>query len=202
MIVAIIKQLSGIVPVEEFREDIDEASAVDAFCLEYAPPLNPLDYLGFDTGWSVFQPPAPLTRWGYDFGAPGLVQIPLTPTYDLKVSNKVVELLALAGIVFVELGGVVAAPALLGDPTKLIVRAVGLCRTTAVGAQVRISQNGVPISLDTALPATGGVWAPFIINTNAPLVAGLNVYTLEGLLGLAVLAELKYVSFNLLLSLD
>ncbi len=200
MIVAIVKQLSGIVPIEEFRVAVDEATAVDDFCSEYNPPLNPADYLGFDSGWSEYQPPAPLYRWAYNFNAPGLVQVALTPEYDLKGSAKVVEQLALVGGVFVELGGTVAAPQLIGDLTKIVIRVVGLYRTTLAGAQLRLCENGVAISPAVPLAATAGVWTTFAFNSNAAPSANLNVYTLEGFLGASVLAELKYVSLNLLLS--
>lgn len=200
MIVAIVKQLAGIVPIEEFREAVDEATAVVDFCFAYTPHLDPNDYLGYDSGWSSYQPPNPGYRWAYDFGNPGLVQQALTPTYDLRGSNKVVDQTAvLVGVAFSELGGLVAAPGLLTpDVTKIVMRVVGLCRTTGVGAQLQLQENGNPLSPAVPLPDTVGVWTTFAFNTNTPPSANLNVYTLQGLLGAAVLAEVRYVSVNLL----
>lgn len=72
MIVAIAPSTPGVVPVEEFREAADEATAVADFCGEYAPPLNVADWIGFDAGATV--PAAPAGGWHYDSATPGLVQ--------------------------------------------------------------------------------------------------------------------------------
>lgn len=202
MIVAIVNQTlpSGIKRVEDFREAVDEASAVVAYCNSYNPPRNVGDYLGFDSGWSSFQPPAPFNVWGYDFAAPGLVQIPITPEFDLKVASQIINTVTpILDAAFAELGGIVAAPSLISNSlSSLVIRVVGLYRTTLAGAKLRVCQNGVTISPELDLTATAGVWTTFALDTNVAPAAGLNVYTLEGLLGAAVLAELKWVSFNLL----
>ena len=202
MIVAIINKTNpvGIIPVEEFREASDEATAVDDFCAGYTPPRDPDDYLGFDTGWSVFQPPAPTYRWAYNFSAPGLVQQALTPEYDVKLMTEIIAPAIVLPGVETELGGVVAAPILLTDTLpKLVIRVTGLCKTTGAGASLQLKENGVPISLVFPLPDTAGVWTPFAFNTNVAPSGGLNVYTVHGQLGLAVLAEIKYVSLVALL---
>ena len=74
MIVAIIKQGSGVKDVEEFREAASEAAAVTAFCGEYSPPKTEGDYVGVDTGWGSYQAPAAGKRWSYDHDTPALVQ--------------------------------------------------------------------------------------------------------------------------------
>jgi hypothetical protein len=202
MIVAIINQTVpvGVKRVEEFREAVDEATAVVAYCNGYTPPRNVGDYLGFDSGWSSFQPPAPFNVWGYDFAAPGLVQIPVTPEFELKASSQILNAVTpIVDVAFAELGGIVAAPSLLvPELSSLVIRLVGLYRTTLTGAKLRVCQDGVAVSLELALTDTLGAWTTFTLNTNVAPSAGLHVYTLEGLLGAAALAELKYVSFNLL----
>jgi hypothetical protein len=78
MIVAIVNQTVpvGRVKVDEFRVAVDEAAAVAAYAASYNPPRNPLDYLGFDTGWVAYvSPTQPSSVWAYDFGAPGLVEV-------------------------------------------------------------------------------------------------------------------------------
>jgi len=75
MIVAIIPQGTGKIRVEEFREAVDEATAVAAFCAEYTPPKTPADYLGYNTGWVSYQSPGKKKFWAYDFSSPGLVEV-------------------------------------------------------------------------------------------------------------------------------
>ena len=72
MLVGIVKIGSGSVPLEEFREGSDPAAAVAAFCA--APPTDPADYLGIDTGWLPGD--ARLgSSWAWDFTGGALVQI-------------------------------------------------------------------------------------------------------------------------------
>jgi hypothetical protein len=201
MIVAIVKNQPGIVPIEQFRQTETAQEALDAFlAIPTIPPRVPSDWVAIDTGWSVFQPPAALSRWAYDFNTATFAQVAITPDFELKAYSRIIESMALAGGAFVELSGIVASPFMLGDPNKFVIRASGLIKTTGVGAQLRICQNGVPISLDTPLPNTADAFAVFAINTNVALGTGANVYTLEGMLGAAPAAELKYFALSLLLS--
>lgn len=200
MLVAIIKVGTGIVVVEEFRMAADEATAVDDFCTEYTPPLNPVDYLGYDTGWSTFQPPAPTHRWAYNFDAPGLVQQALVPEYDVRLMSEIIAP-ATALAADAELGGLVAAPLLLTpDVSKIVMRVTGLAKTSGVGASLQLRENGNPISLAFPLADTAGVWTAFAFNTSTPPTAGLNVYTVWGQLGATLAAEIKYVSLVALVS--
>ncbi len=48
MIVGIVKISSGLEPLEEFRNAIDEATAVNVFCNEHNPVLDTGDYLGIN----------------------------------------------------------------------------------------------------------------------------------------------------------
>lgn len=86
MLVAIVNQTSpsGQVPIEEVRVAASEAAAVTAFVNDYTPPLVEADYLGFDTGWSVWQDPGAGKVWAYDFGAPGLVAVAAGPSRDWR----------------------------------------------------------------------------------------------------------------------
>jgi hypothetical protein len=73
MIVAIIETaVSGVASVEEFRDTVDEATAISNYCNDYSPPLDTGDYTGYDIGGSI--QPAPAGGWHYDFDNPGLVQ--------------------------------------------------------------------------------------------------------------------------------
>lgn len=74
MIVAIILNGTGKVPVTEFREAATTADAVSDFCNDYTPPKSTSDYTGYDTGWSSYTAPDEGKRWSYDFQTPGLVQ--------------------------------------------------------------------------------------------------------------------------------
>jgi hypothetical protein len=75
MIVAILPQGVGKIAVIQFRDAVDEAAAVTAFCNDCVPPRNPSDYLGYDTGWASYQQTDPDKYWAYDFSSPGLVQV-------------------------------------------------------------------------------------------------------------------------------
>lgn len=203
MIVAIIQQLGGIVNVSEFREAVDEATAVNDYCNGFNPPLAPGAYYGYNTGWAQYQYPGVAYRWAYNFNAPGLVQVAIPPNFVLKATVKVVDLnTPVVNNVFTELGGVVAAPSLLTtDLTKLVLRVTGLYRGTGAGNVVRVCENGNAISMSFPLADNGGVnYSTFFFNTNVNVSAGLNIYTLQGALGSLLNAlELKYVTFNLLL---
>lgn len=201
MIVAIVNQTNpvGIVRVDEFREAVSPGAAVDAFVNDYNPPLNPADWLGVDTGWVQYQPPAPDYTWAYDFGTALLVQQAIAPDYSLLAAPQVLQQKTLLSVGLEEIAGVVAAPSLITpDVSRLVLRAIGKYRTTGLGSALRLFENNVAVSPQLNLPNTNGAWSVFVLNTTTPLVAGVNVYTIQGQLGAAVLAELQYVSLNLL----
>lgn len=201
MIVAIVNQTNpvGTVRVEEFREAASPGDAVTAFVNAYNPPLNPANWLGVDTGWAQYQPPAPDYIWAYDFGTALLVQQAITPEYSLLAAPQVLQQKTLSSPALEEIAGVVAAPSLITpDISRLILRAIGKYRTTGLGSALRLYENGVAISPQLNLPNTNGAWSVFALNTTTSLNAGVNVYTIQGQLGAAVLAELQYVSLNLL----
>ena len=66
MIVGIVKLGSGVVPLEEFRAGTDVTSVVTSFCNDHTPALNPIDFLGVDTGWTSGDPKFQ-KKWFYNF---------------------------------------------------------------------------------------------------------------------------------------
>jgi hypothetical protein len=94
VIVAIINQTSpaGVIDVATFVEAVDEAAGVTQYVGFFDPPLDPADWLGFDTGWigGVTQP-AHLKHWAYDFGSPGLIQVSNTSSIQQKIKTKLLS---------------------------------------------------------------------------------------------------------------
>lgn len=82
MIVAIVPTGAGTIPVEEFRVATDVLAAVAAFCNEHSPALDPADYVGVDTGWSMGTDQT-LMPWKYDFPSALLV-------VDLDAAKQVI----------------------------------------------------------------------------------------------------------------
>jgi len=62
MIVGIVKISSKLEVLEEFRNAVDESTAVSAFCNEYSPVLDASDYLGINADSVDLQ-----KNWGWDF---------------------------------------------------------------------------------------------------------------------------------------
>jgi hypothetical protein len=62
MIVGIVKIGLGLEPLEEFRNAVDEATAVSAFCNEHTPPLDTADYTGLNGDSLDLQ-----KKWNWDF---------------------------------------------------------------------------------------------------------------------------------------
>ena len=62
MIVGIIKTGAELEALEEFRNAVDESTAVSAFCNEYSPALDTADYLGVNADSTDLQ-----KNWGWDF---------------------------------------------------------------------------------------------------------------------------------------
>ncbi len=62
MIVGIVKVGSGLMALEEFRNAVDETTAVNMFCNEYNPALDTDDYLGINADSVDLQ-----KNWGWDF---------------------------------------------------------------------------------------------------------------------------------------
>jgi hypothetical protein len=75
------------VKVQEFREAVSEAAAVDAFVNGRTPPLNPADWLGYDTGWAQYTAPDEKKQWAYNFGTSTLVQVATTPVSTSFAQN-------------------------------------------------------------------------------------------------------------------
>ena len=65
MIVGIVKTSSGLEPLQEFRNAVDEATAVSVFCNEHTPPLDTADYTGLNGDSLDLQ-----KKWNWDFSEP------------------------------------------------------------------------------------------------------------------------------------
>jgi len=70
MIVGIVLIDTGLIPLQEFRTAVDEATGVTDFCNSYTPALNPIDYLGIDSDLIDLQ-----LSWAWDFASTALVEI-------------------------------------------------------------------------------------------------------------------------------
>ena len=77
MIVAVINQTdpTGKVPVSEFKQAASAVAGRDEYIAGFTPPLPAGDWLGVDTGWSAYTPPARGNGWAWDFATSTLVQI-------------------------------------------------------------------------------------------------------------------------------
>jgi hypothetical protein len=60
--------------VRQFAEAASVAQGLDDFVNAYTPPLNPADYIAFDSGWSAYQYPARGYQWSYDRDTDTLLQ--------------------------------------------------------------------------------------------------------------------------------
>ena len=70
MIIAIIKIDSGVVNVEEFREDVNIPSGIINFCNNHSPPLNANDYTGKDASALDLD-----KQWAWDFNSNQFVHV-------------------------------------------------------------------------------------------------------------------------------
>jgi hypothetical protein len=209
MIVAIVNQTSpiGQVRVEEFREAASEAIAVANFCNEYTPPKNPLNFLGFDSGWSVYQSPAAGFFWAYDFGAPGLVQVSNAERCDWKGIYNVLDSPILVPnttpSAFVDVAEMSADMSFVDeDVTALRFRVWGRYKASSPNVnvpQVRLMMGATDLSgtQDLVLEAD---WVNLTILTTTPLIeAGRKLFKLQvKLRDVAALVELKSVGIAMI----
>lgn len=206
MIVAIVAQGAGVLPVQEFRESVDAATAVSDYCAEYTPPKNTADYLGYDTGWASFQAPAQGKEWSYDFANPGLIQTDLPIVLAFIGAEKVTKGEQAVTVDAPDWGVVdyiTTNPAFFaqGDLSLICGRVVGRYSSDgAVDLQV-VEDDGstdVVVTPVLSLPSNGGAWAYFAFDTNQTLRAGDNEYRLEARRDGATSLILRGVSMTLL----
>ena len=83
MIVGIVKIGAALEGLEEFRNAVDETTAVSDFCNEYSPVLNTADYLGVNAGSTDLQ-----KNWGWDFseGSPSLKEVAIIVNRPMPIN--------------------------------------------------------------------------------------------------------------------
>ncbi len=86
------------------------------------------------------------------------------------------------------------------NAAQAVGRIVGDCKTLGAGAKLRLvmSNDDTPISSEYTIPDTGALWGSFEFQTNAPPDLASQVYKLQGTLGTATSAEVRFVSMSLL----
>jgi hypothetical protein len=97
------------------------------------------------------------------------------------------------------LGGVVTTPQFF-CPTLAGIKAriVGSYKTDGDGAQIRIVEDGTTVLGTFALPGTSSAWAQMQWFTTEVPTEGTHEYTLEGILGAAGSAFVRFISMSLL----
>jgi hypothetical protein len=88
MIVGIVKIGAGLVALEEFRKADNESLAIDEFCNECTPVLNPADYLGVNGDSLDLQ-----QNWGWDFSetTPVLKEVVIVLNKIYALSDRQIE---------------------------------------------------------------------------------------------------------------
>jgi hypothetical protein len=209
MIVTIINQTApvGQVRVDEFREADSEAVAVADFCNEYNPPKNPLNFLGYDSGWSSYQPPASGFFWAYDFGAPGLVQVGNADSFNWRGFYNVIDTPIVVPNTtpnaWVDVAEMSCDMSFVdADVAMLRFRVWGRYKASSPGVdlpQMRLMGGSLELSgaADIALDAD---WANLTLIANTPPEAGRKLYKLQvKLRDAAALVEMQSVGFVMLL---
>ena len=123
----------------------------------------------------------------------------ITPTFiaPSKLVNSPIALTA----GWTDLGGVrTSIGFFLTDAAQAVGQIGGDIKTVGTGAKLRIvkSESNNPISAEFDIPATADAWQGFGFQTNAPPDLASQVYKLQGDLGTATSAEIRFVSMSLI----
>lgn len=204
MIVAIVNQTSpsGLKRVEEFRAAEDETAAVNDFCNGYIPPRNPASWLGYDTGWSVYQPPASGFHWEYNFDSPGLTQVANGDAFDWRGMVSIVQAAkAIVGAGFQDLGELsIDLGFVFEDITQGRLRVWGRYKSAFAGGtapQLRLRSAGVDYAI-ADLADSGGNFVNFALLSNVSLPQGRVLFTLQGKLNAATSLEVMSTGIAML----
>jgi len=122
-------------------------------------------------------------------------------TLTFIAPSKVVDEPAALTSQWTDLGGVrTSVGFFLTDANTAVGRIVGDCKSEGVGAKLRLvkSNDDTPISAEFLIPDTSGSWAAFEFQTNAPPDLASQVYKLQGNVGTATSAEVRFASLSLL----
>jgi hypothetical protein len=189
MIVAVVKQTtpSGKVRVSQFRDAVDEATAVDDYVNSFNPPLTTADYLGFDSGWSSYQKANPGNYWAYDFDSPGLVQLEQGDNFDWRGAIMAQsEPQAISGATPFAWETLAQFTADLGfafeDVGQGQIRVWGRYKADkggGAGPELRLQVGGVDLDVPVLMADAAG-WTNFVFWSTVPLEAGRKLYKLQG----------------------
>ena len=111
------------------------------------------------------------------------------------------EEVAILSTDWTDLGGVVTTPQFFcRDLARLFGRVVGEYRSVEDGAQIRIVEDEVRImSPEMDLPSTGDVWTLMPgLTTDQPSLSGQHSYRIQGRLGSATTAAIRFTSISLI----
>jgi hypothetical protein len=97
------------------------------------------------------------------------------------------------------IGGVVTTPEFF-CPTVACLKAriIGSYNTNGTGAELRIVEDGTTVLGSFELPDSSQAWAQMQWFTTTPPTSGTHEYTIEGKLGTATSAKVRFVSMSLL----
>jgi hypothetical protein len=178
VIVGIVAAGTGVDFVRDFRRADDTAQGLADFVASYTPPLNPADFIAFDSGWGAWQSPGYDLVWGYDRDASTLVAIDPPPDPEFAAASKLQP-------------GTVTSQT--WETIDGLVTSAG-----ASGFEMRISKgDGTPMSSPYPHADTGGAWEIFSFYSDQPPDLGAQVYTLDARLNGAASAEIRFASLSL-----
>lgn len=199
MIVGIVAAGTGVAPVRQFAQAASVAEGLSDFVNAVSPPLDPANWLAFDSGWSAWTDPGAGMRWSYDRDALTLVATQIPPAYDFAGSSKMV-VGAVTSQGWEVLDGLVTNLGVFTtDPSKAVGKVTGEIQVSGTGLELRLTKGdgSTPISASFAHADTGGEWQIFGFTTNAPGDLGDQAYRLEARLNGATSAALRFTSLSI-----
>jgi hypothetical protein len=201
MIVGIVPTGAGVAQVIDLRTAADVASGLSAFVNAYTPPLDPADFVAFDTGWPgpKAESPGDGMVWGFDRDSATLEAITAPADFVFAAASKMEAKIVTSNDWEIVDGLITNISAITGNPNNAVGKAIGQVKVAGSGFQLRFTKGDarIPISADYDHSDTGGAFEIFGFYTNAPPDAGDQVYALEARLNGATSAELRFASLSL-----
>jgi hypothetical protein len=200
MIVGITAIGTGLAPVKQFAQATTVAEGLSAFVNAVSPPLDPADWLAFDSGWSSWVNPGPGMVWTFDRDTSTLVPAATPPFYVFAGSSKMVAVGGVTSQGWEVLDGLVTnLGAFTLDTTKAVGKITGQIQVNGTGLELRLTkgEGSIPISANYQHADTAGGWETFGFTTNAPGDLGDQTYRLEARLNGATSADLRFTSLSI-----
>lgn len=199
MIVGIVATGTGVEMVRQFAEADSVADGLSDFVNAVVPPLDPADWLAFDSGWTEYQDPGVGMVWSFDRDTSTLVATPAPPSYAFAAASKMESTVVTSQSWVVVDGLVTNLAAFTSDAARALGKATGQVKVDGAGFEMRFTKgdSSTPISADYAHADTGGGFEIFGFYTNAPGDLGDQVYCLEARLNGAVSAEIRFASLSI-----